>query len=206
MALRIVSLTASEIEGVLPALAKLRVAVFQDWPYLYQGSLAYEEDYLARYARSPGAVVVAAFEGKELVGAATGQPLAGEVDDFRAPFAAAGLDPADYFYFAESVLDPAYRGQGVGHAFFDRREAHARELGFDRAAFCAVIRDDADPRKPLDYRPLDPFWRKRGYRPVPGLTVGFDWPDIGETDMSRKRLQVWTRDGLGGGLTPTAPA
>ena len=199
MALRIVSLTASEIEGVLPALAKLRVGVFQDWPYLYQGSLDYEKDYLARYARSRGAVVVAAFSGTDLVGAATGQPLAGEVDDFRAPFAEAGLDPADYFYFAESVLDPAYRGQGVGHAFFDQREAHARRLGFDRAAFCAVIRDDADPRKPVDYRPLDPFWQKRGYRPVPGPTVGFDWPDLGETQMSRKRLQVWVRDGLGTG-------
>ena len=139
MALRIVSLTASEIEGVLPALAKLRVGVFQDWPYLYQGSLDYEKDYLARYARSRGAVVVAAFSGTDLVGAATGQPLAGEVDDFRAPFAEAGLDPADYFYFAESVLDPAYRGQGVGHAFFDQREAHARRLGFDRAAASATL-------------------------------------------------------------------
>ncbi len=197
MALRIVSLTASEIEGVLPALAKLRVGVFQAWPYLYQGSLAYEEDYLARYAVSPGAVVVAAFDAEDLVGAATGQPLSGEVDDFRAPFVEAGLDPAAYFYFAESVLDPAYRGKGVGHAFFDRREAHARALGFDHAAFCAVIRDDADPRKPAGYRPLDPFWTKRGYRPVAGLTVGFDWPDLGETHNSRKRLQVWVRDGLG---------
>ncbi|SDU27907.1 hypothetical protein SAMN05428979_2706 [Stappia sp. ES.058] len=197
MPVNIVSLTASEIEAVLPALAELRVRVFRDWPYLYKGSLAYEQEYLARYATSPGAVVVAAFDAEDLVGAATGQPLAEEVEDFRAPFSAVGLDPDRYFYFAESVLDSAFRGRGAGHAFFDRREAHARALGFDRAAFCAVIRNDDDPRKPADYRPLDPFWKKRGYRPVSGLTVGFDWPDIGETQHSRKQLQVWAREGLG---------
>jgi len=197
MALTVTSLTGKEIEPELSALAELRVAVFRDWPYLYEGTRAYEEDYLARYAAAPGAVVVAARDGDRLVGAATGQPLAEEVDDFRAPFASAGLDPARVFYFAESVLDPAYRGRGIGHAFFDRREAHARALGFDAAAFCAVIRGDDDPRKPAAYRPLDPFWRKRGYHPVDGLTVGFDWPDIGETVSSRKALQVWIREGLG---------
>jgi len=54
------------------------------------------------------------------------------VDDgpvFAAPFAAVGIDPAGVFYLSESVLLPAWRGQGVGHAFFDAREAHARQRG-----------------------------------------------------------------------------
>lgn len=190
------TLTGKEIGDALDDLAVLRVKVFREWPYLYEGSLDYERNYLRRYAQGKGAVVVGALAGKEIVGAATGQPLGEEVAEFRDPFEAAGFDPATIFYFAESVLDPQFRGQGLGHGFFDAREAHARALGFDRAAFCAVIRPMDHPARPKDYSPLDPFWRKRGYLPVEGLTVGFDWPDVGETASSRKQMQVWMRDGL----------
>ncbi|SOB89724.1 GNAT family N-acetyltransferase [Stappia indica] len=190
------TLTGKEIGDALDDLAVLRVKVFREWPYLYEGSLDYERTYLRRYAEGKGAVVIAALAGKEIVGAATGQPLGEEVAEFRDPFEAAGFDPATIFYFAESVLDPHFRGQGLGHGFFDAREAHARALGFDRAAFCAVIRPMDHPARPKDYSPLDPFWRKRGYLPVEGLTVGFDWPDVGETASSRKQMQVWMRDGL----------
>ncbi|WP_067335266.1 GNAT family N-acetyltransferase [Stappia indica] len=190
------TLTGKEIGNALDDLAALRVKVFREWPYLYEGSLDYERTYLRRYAQGKGAVVVGALAGKEIVGAATGQPLGEEVSEFRDPFEVAGFDPATIFYFAESVLDPRFRGQGLGHGFFDAREAHARALGFDRAAFCAVIRPMDHPARPKDYSPLEPFWRKRGYLPVEGLTVGFDWPDVGETASSRKQMQVWMRDGL----------
>lgn len=198
MKAELITLTGKEIHKVLDDLAELRVKVFREWPYLYEGSLDYERGYLRRYAESEGAVVVGALAGKRLVGAATGQPLEGEVADFRDPFEEAGFDPATIFYFAESVLDPQWRGQGLGHGFFDAREAHAHRLGFDRAAFCAVIRPADHPARPAGYSPLDPFWRKRGYLPVEGLTVGFDWPDVGEAASSRKRMQVWMRDGLTG--------
>lgn len=199
MAVDLITLTGKKIERVIEQLADLRVQVFREWPYLYDGSASYEKTYLARYVNAPGAVVVGAFAGERLVGAATGQPLADEVEDFRAPFGRAGLDPAGIYYFAESVLDADWRGLGIGHAFFDRREAHARALGFDTAAFCAVIRPPEHPLRPAGYAPLDPFWTKRGYAPAHGLTVGFDWPDLGETTSSRKRLQVWMRRGLSGG-------
>lgn len=190
------TLTGNEIEALLEPLARLRVEVFREWPYLYDGSEAYEAEYLSRYLRSPGAVMVGAFDGGALIGAATGQPLRDEVDDIRRPYEAAGLDPAGIYYFAESVLTRDYRGRGIGHAFFDGREVRARELGFDAATFCAVIRPANHPCRPEGYRPLDPFWRKRGFAPVDGLTIGFDWPDVGETGSSRKALQVWLRRGL----------
>ena len=44
-------------------------------------------------------------------------------------FVARGIEVARLFYFGESVLLPEYRGQGVGHAFFDHREAQARGVG-----------------------------------------------------------------------------
>ena len=80
-------LTGNAVGEVLDDLARLRIAVFRDWPYLYDGDVAYERDYLTAY-QSPGAVVVAAYDGARMVGAATGAPMADHAKDFAAAFAA----------------------------------------------------------------------------------------------------------------------
>jgi len=193
MTLTIKRLTGAAVRDVLDDLARLRIQVFRDWPYLYDGSPDYEAKYLARYGETEGAVVVCAFEGDTLVGASTGEPLGDELEAFRAPFEAAGLDPSQIFYLAESVLDPAWRGQGIGHRFFDEREAHARALGFKQASFCAVERPDDHPMKPADYRPLDAFWQGRGYTRLDTPIVHFPWRDIGEAAETEKPMRVWLR-------------
>jgi GNAT superfamily N-acetyltransferase len=75
-----------------------------------------------------------------MVGAATAAPLTDHADEFAAPFANAGLDPGDYFYLAESVLLPEYRGRGAGRRFFEMREMRAGRRGFRARGFAAVIR------------------------------------------------------------------
>lgn len=187
-------LTGAALDAALDDVAALRIAVFRDWPYLYDGSLDYERRYLATYRDSPGAVLVGAFDGARLVGAATGTPLADHADDFAAAFAASGIGLAEVFYCAESVLLADWRGQGIGHRFFDLREGHARALGFRRSAFCAVQRPASHPLRPAGYRPLDPFWRARGYAPLAGAVAEFEWKDIDRTEADRKPLQVWLRE------------
>lgn len=190
----VATLTGAALGAALDDLARLRIAVFRDWPYLYDGDMDYERTYLARFAAAPGAVLVAARDaGGRIVGAATGAPLAGGDEAFRAPLRTAGFDMETTFYLAESVLDPAFRGRGLGHAFFDAREAHARALGMERAAFCAVMRSHDHPMRPERARDLAPFWRKRGYAPVDGALATFAWTDLGESGESDKRLQFWSR-------------
>ena len=186
------ALTGAALDAALDDVAALRIAVFRDWPYLYDGDLAYERDYLRAYA-APGAVVVGAFDGARLVGAATGAPMEDHAADFAAAFAQRPEPLDQIFYCAESVLLPAYRGHGLGHAFFDEREAQARRLGRRWSAFCSVIRPDDHPARPPDYRPLDGFWRKRGYAPLPGAVAQFRWKDIGAADQTAKPLQFWMR-------------
>ena len=111
----------------------MRIVVFRAFPYLYDGDFAYERRYLKTYMESPGAVVVGAYEGRQLVGAATGSPLADHFSEFSEPFAKAGLAPEQYFYFGESVLLPAFRGRGVGVRFFDEREQAAQEKAKKKA-------------------------------------------------------------------------
>lgn len=187
-------LTGAALESALGDVARLRIEVFRAWPYLYDGDLEYERKYLQSYRDSDTAIVVGAFDGDRLIGASTGAPLTEHADDFAAAFEGTGLDLSQIFYCAESVLLPDYRGQGVGHKFFDLREAHARALSFSKCAFCGVQRAAGHPMRPESYRPLDAFWRARGYEPLPGAVAQFSWKDIGEEGESLKPLQFWVRD------------
>lgn len=191
--LRIECVSGPAIAPWLGALAALRIRVFRDWPYLYDGDAAYEAAYLQTYMASPRSLFVLAFDGDEVVGCSTAVPLADEDAQFRAPFHEAGIDLDAIYYFGESVLDPRYRGRGLGHRFFDEREAQARALGFAATAFCAVARGDDDPRRPQDHRPLDEFWRARGYRERPELVAEFAWREPGDPAPRPHRMQFWMR-------------
>lgn len=187
------ALTGAALDAALEDVARLRIGVFRDWPYLYDGTLEYERDYLQTYRDSAGAILVGAFDGPRLVGAATGTPMEDHAADFAAPFAGTGVALADIFYCAESVLLPDYRGQGLGHRFFDMREDHARKMRRSHVAFCSVMRPADHPHRPAQYRSNDAFWAKRGYAPLPGVVAEFSWKDLGETTESRKPLQFWMR-------------
>ena len=187
------ALTGTALRSALPDVARLRIAVFREWPYLYDGDMAYEEAYLRPFAESGNALVVGAFDGAELVGASNAAPLIDHAEDFAGAFADTDLDLETVYYGAESVLLPAYRGRGIGHRFFDAREAHALEHGFAHVAFCAVIRPQDHPAKPADYRSLEPFWRGRGYTPLDGVIAQFAWKDLGDTAETHKPLQFWMK-------------
>ncbi len=176
-------------------MAELRMAVFREFPYLYEGSLEYEEEYLGRYFGCGESVFVLIFDAEErLVGCSTGMPLERELPEFREPFERAGLEAGEYFYFGESVLAREFRGRGIGHRFFDERERFARELGrFRWTTFCAVERPEDHPLRPGEYRALDAFWRKRGYEKTELRTM-LAWPDLGEREDSEKPMAFWRRE------------
>lgn len=194
MAVTVETLPPARIGEAIDALADLRIAVFREWPYLYDGDADYERAYLAEFASAPDAVLVIARDGVAIIGAATASPMAAQKPEFQAPFAARGWDAGEVFYFGESVLLPGYRGQGIGHAFFDHREAGARAAGARIATFCAVQRPADHPLRPQGYRPLDDFWRKRGYAKVEGMTTSFDWLDVGEVLETAHPMQFWARE------------
>lgn len=193
--IQIERLSGADLEAAIPDLARLRIAVFAAFPYLYAGDEAYEREYLREFAAESGSVLVAAKdgqgEGARIVGAATASPMAGQKAEFRAPIEAAGYPASEVFYFGESVLLPEYRGRGIGHAFFDAREAAAREAGATWTCFCAVVRAEDHPARRADHRPLDGFWRKRGYAPMPGVTTRFDWAEDYSPEEVEHDMQFW---------------
>jgi GNAT superfamily N-acetyltransferase len=186
-------LSGAALDAALDGVAALRITVFRDWPYLYDGTLEYERRYLQTYRNSPEAILVGAFAGERLVGASTGTPMEDHAEEFAAPLAAIGLPLETIFYCAESVLLPEWRGRGLGHRFFDLREAHARALGRSHVVFCSVKRPEDHPARPASFRTNDAFWQGRGYAALPGVTAEFRWKDLGLDEETPKTLQFWMR-------------
>ena len=192
--MEISTLAGQDLQRALPQLAALRIEVFRDFPYLYDGSLDYEESYLTALIESKDSIIVAAEEDGKIVGSATGSALEGHHQEFATPFLEHGYDPAKVFYCGESVLLPGYRGRGLGHTFFERREAHAKARGYEYSAFCGVMRPDNHPLRPATYSPLDTFWKKRGYRKAEGMIAMFSWKDIDQPQETEHPMQFWTRE------------
>ncbi|HEY2735860.1 MAG TPA: GNAT family N-acetyltransferase, partial [Polyangiales bacterium] len=182
------------IEPYLRDLAALRIELFREYPYLYRGETDYEARYLRSYAESDRSVVVVARDGADVVGAATAMPLAQHSEAVAPALVAAGHSPEHVYYFGESVLRASYRRRGIGHAFFDAREAAAREFGFAIATFCAVVRPSDHPRKPPNYVPHDAFWTKRGYVKRPDITTHFAWTDLDDADETDKTMLFWIKE------------
>jgi GNAT superfamily N-acetyltransferase len=184
----------TEIEEILPDLAVLRMSVFRDFPYLYEGEMAYERQYLQRYVENPKAMVFALYDADKMVGATTAMPLVEESKEIIAPFVAQQWPLTSGFYFGESLLLPDYRGQGWGHRFFDEREHYALSYKeIDYTCFCSVERPINHPLRPAAYNPNDTFWLKRGYTKQEQLQCKMSWKDIDEEKESIKNMTFWTK-------------
>ncbi|MDI6401546.1 hypothetical protein QLX67_06025 [Balneolaceae bacterium ANBcel3] len=188
-----------ELTHYLEALARLRITVFRDFPYLYDGDTEYEEKYLSTYMGKNHAICVLALHQGHVVGASTALPLSDETDEVKKPFIDRNINPEEVFYFGESVLEKNYRGRGLGVRFFKEREAYALELNrsgnfrFTICAFCAVQRPDNHPLRPENYVPLHTFWHRRGYTCHPDMKTRFSWKDLGESAESEKEMVFWTK-------------
>lgn len=184
-----------EIETVILDLAQLRIIVFKDYPYLYEGSIVYEQEYLQTYINAERSFLFTVWDDDKMVGATTCIPLSDETADVQEPFIKAGINIETVFYFGESILLSQYRGLGIGNLFFEERENHARSFGtFEKTCFCSVVRPENHPLKPANYQPHDIFWTKRGYKKDENLQSQFDWLDINEKESTIKPMIYWVKN------------
>jgi GNAT superfamily N-acetyltransferase len=194
MSLEITEYFGADIAQIVPDLARLRMSVFREFPYLYEGSITYEEQYLQTYLECPQSLIAVVRDGSQIVGATSALPLEAEVAALQQPLLEAGFDIETVLYLGESVLLPEYRGRGLGVKFFEARENHAARLGgFSTAAFCAVERPENHPRRPKDYVPLESFWQKRGYQKRADMIAQIHWQDLDEIAETPKPMVFWLK-------------
>ncbi|MGE3850135.1 MAG: GNAT family N-acetyltransferase [Planctomycetota bacterium] len=205
--MKITELRGASVADDIEHVGRFRLRWFREWPYLYDGTMEYEQHYLQCFADEPRSLLVLVHDdgdgdgGGSLMAVSTSLPLLADADILAGVpqlFREAGHDPADFYYYSETLVDPAHRGRGVGQAIYARREAEARRLGFSRVCFASVVRTADDPRRPASYRGNDRFWGLQGFaRAEPPLTITFKWPTIqadGRTVEQANTLEFWLRD------------
>lgn len=176
-------------------LAELRINVFREYPYLYEGNKEYEAKYLETYFKSEKSCIIIAVADDQIVGASTSILLSEGDEDFKRPFLNTKFNLDEIVYFGESVLLPDYRGRGLGRQLLQLRENFATMIpGVKYCAFCSVIRSPEDPRKPKNYRSLEDFWQRYGYRKESHLKAKYKWLDLGEKEQSEKEMQFWIKE------------
>lgn len=102
--------------------ATLRLDIFQEYPYLYQGRREDELNYLITYVTAPDACVIIMYDSNTVVGAATGMPLIHEGAQMRDAFAGASLPLNEVYYVGELLFRPAYRNCGLGQKLLAQLE------------------------------------------------------------------------------------
>lgn len=186
--------TGNAIRSYLPMIAKLRVDVFREYPYLKEPDLVQETQYLIRFSQHREAVAVLVFDNATLVGVSLGIPFSQEPAELQKPFLDKGLSPMDYFFFGDSALLKPYRRRGIGHHFFDIRETHVQQCKkYPFICFCVPKQNETDPQRPADYLFFDHFWRKRGYVPA-SLSAELLWKKLGETSSTPQEMLFWTKN------------
>lgn len=193
--IRFQSFKGPEIGKYIDHLADLRIGVFREYPYLYDGDAGYERKYLQRYLNCDHCLIILAFDDRSAIpiGASTAIPLVNEIENTKQPFLDQGLKLDSFCYFGESVVNPHYRGQGIGRRFFEMREAHAMALNLSHACFCAVVRPDNHPSKPAQYYSNEAFWERLGYRKQANLETDYSWKEIGGEEEESHSMQFWTK-------------
>lgn len=193
MSLTLKVVRGKDILAYINELAKLRIDVFKEYPYLYDGDFDYEANYLKTYTQSEQSILVLVLENQKIVGASTGIPLTDETEDLKYPFLVKGLGISKYYYFGESILLPHCRGKGIYPQIFTARELAAREAGCFYSTFCAVDRSQSNYIIPADYRDLSSFWQRLGYVKQPELRATLEWKQIDEIQSSPKTLIFWVK-------------
>ncbi len=141
-------LTGAVIAEKLDDLATLRLDIFLEYPYLYQGRREDELAYLYTYAEKPEACVILAYDGPAVIGAATGMPLIHEDTQLLEAFADTAYSLNEIYYVGELLFRPAYRNSGLGQKLLAQMESHVLSLGRYHKLTCATVERPASPLAP----------------------------------------------------------
>ena len=182
-----------QIRSYIDDIASLRLKVFKDFPYLYDGNIEDEHKYLERYSLSKNSLVLLFLDNDKVVGASTALPLSDADPGFKQPFENSVYNIDDIFYFGESVLLREYRGKGIGNQFFQEREKFAQSLGYNSFVFCAVNREKDHPLRPINFSDLGDWWSRIGYQPIPSLVCNYSWKEFGSLQEVMNSLTFWQK-------------
>lgn len=198
MGLSIEILIGKDSNDYIEKISQLRIEAFKEYPYLYQGELAYEKQYVRGYTTDSKAMIAIAKLDGTIAGISSGIPLISEseiVSDAKKIFSAQKINISDYYYYGEIIILPEFRSQGNASKLYSAQDELIKSWGFKYACILTVVREEDHPLKPKDYKSPDKMWEHFGFFRN-NLTTKHHWPTI-QSDMSvvdiDNILEFWTK-------------
>lgn len=187
-------LIGHKAEPSLEAIASLRLDIFREYPYLYEGLRDDELRYLRSYAEKPGACVILVEDAGKTIGAATGMPLKHEDQHLLDSFAGTAHLIDKSYYVGELLFYRDYRHRGFGSRLLARIEEYVRSLGpYSHLVCMTVMRPPDHLLCPADYAPIERFLARTGFVPMAGITSTIAWREIDGVRRDHL-LQFWRKD------------
>ncbi len=188
-------LTGDDMQNKLEFLAQQRIKHYHGYPYLYDGNMQEELEYLNFVASSLHSVLCLIYKGDDIVGFAMGASFTQFASHFKGSielFQAANRNPHDYYYIADDIILPGHEGHLLTERMFEKLEQYARNLGF---AYTCIVHEqhDVHPLKPKNYCDID--WRKLGYAKTESA-IHFTWNTLqadGSTCKQEHKLPYWIK-------------
>lgn len=173
-------------EREITQLAQMRVTYFKGYPYFYDGTQEYEENYLGEYKKNAiDSYLVQAFHEKngekQLVGILTGCGFCSDIEivrDGARLFTEKNISTQDRYYLGEAIIIPEYQHKKIlPRMLYKLGQEVVKLQKYMNLCFLTVIREDNDPRKPEGYQSTDKLWEKLGCYKT-DVTCSFEWPTI----------------------------
>ncbi|MEO9257235.1 MAG: GNAT family N-acetyltransferase [Crocinitomicaceae bacterium] len=191
--------TKDDVSPLLLFVATLRINIFREYPYLYEGNLKEEMDDLEHCAQLTNNALAIAFYKETPVGFLYGIPLKEFASHFENPvldlFREKNLNPETCYYFADIIVLPEHRGNSLSKKLFNVLEVYAQEQGYHSASFITESHD-IHPLKPANYKSLEPLWHSLQYKKT-RLTSYGSWqthqPD-GSIARQKHSADIWFKN------------
>jgi GNAT superfamily N-acetyltransferase len=185
-------LKGSEIKNYIDNLGHFRIKIFKEYPYLYEGDMQYEREYLSRYSKSQKSIVILTQDRQGLVGVCTGIPLEDENTEFIKPFQAS--DIKEIFYIGEVMVRADSREKGLGTNLLATMLDFIKPPKFKTVCLYTVDRGTNHPLRPPKYKSPESLWNRFGFSKDPAKIVYFRWKDIGDATNTEKPMNVWIKN------------
>lgn len=187
-----------EINSHIKEITDLALAVYREYPYLYEGTADEYMPILALNGNSSCGLACLVYDNGELIGVALGMPAAEVRKHYLEPLLrVSSLEEVQTsFYLAEMLLFQEYRSNGLGKQIYLALEQLVKAEGsFNRIYFCNIVESDQNPLRPNEYVSFDDFWpmQQLGFDKCESLTFNAFWQNIGETDVTPHQQVYWTK-------------
>lgn len=173
-------LRGPEILCHAPAITRLYLESWQEYPDLCEASFDEYEPYVRAYGESNSGIACIAHDGSVIIGATTALPLLEKSELFSTPMQHSGFDLSRILYLGEVVVNRLYRSQGVGSMLFEMMcnevEAHCKYT------HCLIYTVEPAAGEeiyaPEQHKPIQLFWGKRGFVPLYERRFTASWQSI----------------------------